>query len=84
MADQRVFGDDAIIYGSLREAQAIVDKYPVKCTVRVHYDPDNPGTAVLEPGRIGQVLNALVPGVVCLGLGSYVAWSVIALLMVQQ
>ena len=77
----RVFGDEAIAYGSPEKAQAIIDGYPPQREVQVYYDPTNPETAVLLPGRIGSVLNALVAGVVCLVLGLLTTWMVVAVAM---
>lgn len=37
-------------YSNYQYAQAIADQYPVGQPVEVHYDPDNPDKAVLEPG----------------------------------
>jgi hypothetical protein len=41
------FGGD--VAGSRDFAQAIADRYPAGHQVIVHFDPDNPGVAVLEP-----------------------------------
>ena len=36
------------------DAEAILARYPDGGPVEVHYDPDEPGTAVLEPGPAGR------------------------------
>lgn len=45
------FGENS--YGSEREAQAILNRYPVGQVVVVFYDPAQPEKAVLEPGVSG-------------------------------
>jgi hypothetical protein len=39
--------------GEIAEAEAVVKRYPLGAAVRVHYDPDDPRQAVLEPGTAG-------------------------------
>lgn len=52
--DQR-YQDDTVSFGEYgsgnpKHAQEIVDRYPVGQAVTVYYDPEQPKTAVLEPG----------------------------------
>jgi hypothetical protein len=64
---------DRIAYASRRissrsDAREIADRYPVGEQVRVHYDPDDPYTAVLEPGASsGAYIAAVVAGAFMLG-----------------
>ncbi len=83
-ANHRVFGDEAVAYGSSGRAEAIIGDYPPDKTVEVYYDPTDPENAVLIPGQIGMVLNALVAGGVCLAIGLLLAWGSIAVLMAQR
>ncbi len=78
-ATRRVFSDESIAYSSPERAAAVLDDYPSGRTVQVYYDPTNPRTAVLEPGRIGPVLSVLVAGVVCLVLTLFTTWMVLAI-----
>lgn len=42
---------------SVKRAQKVVDKYPRNLEVKVFYDPDNPGNALIETGfRFSSVL----------------------------
>ena len=77
-ANHRVFGDESVVYGTFSRAKAIVDDYPPERGVQVYYDPEDPKNAVLEPGKIDNVVMALVAGVVCLALGLLLAWASIA------
>jgi len=61
--------------GSPEGAQRISDEYPIGKTVVVHYNPDKPNDAVLEP-RYEKWLYLVVAGGllfvvigVCIGLG---------------
>ncbi len=83
-ANHRVFGDEAIAYGTSNRAEAIIGVYPPDKTVQVYYDPTDPGNAVLIPGQIGMVLNALVAGAICLAIGLLLGWVSIAVLMAQR
>lgn len=54
--DQRYAGDTVNFGqygGSYGHAEEIVNKYPVGESVQVYYDPNEPTTAVLEPGVSG-------------------------------
>ncbi|NNC88515.1 MAG: DUF3592 domain-containing protein [Akkermansiaceae bacterium] len=55
------------------QAEEVVDRYPVGKDVEVHYDPGDPGTAVLEIGTNRSVGVQLGLGALCLGLGSLLA-----------
>ncbi len=83
-ANHRVFGDESVAYTISSRAEAIVNNYPQEREVQVYYDPATPGNAVLEPGKIGTVLTALVAGVVCLTIGLLLAWASIAVVMAQR
>ncbi len=83
-ANHRVFGDEAIAYGTSNRAEAIIDDYPAECAVQVYYDPTDPGNAVLLPGRTGAVLNALVAGAVCLGVSLFISWADVLLVMAPR
>jgi Protein of unknown function (DUF3592) len=37
--------------GPQREAQSILDRYPMGSAVKVYYDPANPAFGILQPGR---------------------------------
>lgn len=44
-------------------AQAVLARYPLLASVTVYYDPDDPATAVLEPGTsFGSITPLLVGG----------------------
>ncbi len=83
-ANHRVFGDESISYGSQSKAEAIIADYPPEQVVQVYYDPANPATAALLPGRIGAVMSALVAGVICLAIGLLLAWASVAVVLAQQ
>lgn len=60
-------------YGGEVQAQAQIARYPVGATVPVHYDPDNPSTAVLEAAEVGGARNILGGGIfVLLGISAFV------------
>ncbi|MDR3466012.1 MAG: DUF3592 domain-containing protein [Xanthobacteraceae bacterium] len=59
------------IYGGPEQPQAIAAAYPVGKRVQVFYDPNEPSTAVLEPGNPQGSLVQLVFGLV-FGLGGLV------------
>ena len=44
----------------LIDVQAIVDRYPAGATVPVHYNPDDPGEAVLEVRRPSRLTPLIV------------------------
>jgi hypothetical protein len=53
---------------SRSDAREITDRYPVGKQVQLHYDPDDPYTAVLEPGAsTGAYIAVAVAGVLMLG-----------------
>lgn len=68
-ADKVRFGE--VNSSSSRPAYRTVEKYPVGTQVTVSYDPDDPGTAVLEPGfKAGNFLLLGIGGLFTLiGLG---------------
>jgi len=51
-------------------ALKLVRRYAVGATVIVHYDPDDPGEAVLEPGVTGYILSGLFFGFVFALIGT--------------
>ena len=51
------------------DASRIVDEYPVRRTVTVHYSPDDPNDAVLEPGIGGFAIITLIAGPIILVFG---------------
>jgi len=60
------FGENS--YGSKRQAQAILDRYPNGQRIAVFYDPTQPDRAVLEPGVSGGSYIVLAIGVLFVGL----------------
>mgnify|MGYP002713055034 CR=1 FL=1 len=54
------------------DVQLVLDKYPLGKEVQVYYDPNNPETAVLEPGvssqNYDQLTTAFCSGFVILGV----------------
>lgn len=56
------------LHESEAEARAVVDRYPVGSHVQVFFDPDDPGTAVLESGAELESYVILFAGV---------TWSVV-------
>ncbi len=80
-ANHRVFGDESIAYASENKAQAAIADYSPERAVQVYYDPANPETAVLLPGRTGSVLAAIVAGVICLAIGLLFASASVALVL---
>lgn len=58
VGDRITFGD----FGStdLAGRRALAERYAEAAAVTVHYDPDAPGDAVLEPGPVA--FNLLMPG----------------------
>ncbi len=83
-ANHLVFGDQAVAYASSSRAEAIVNDYPPERDVQVYYDPVSPGNAVLEPGKLGAVVRALVAGVVCFALGLLLAWASIVIAVAHR
>jgi hypothetical protein len=62
----------------LEARRAVAERYPVAAAVTVHYDPDAPEDAVLEPGPVA--FNLLMP---CLGL-VFLAGSVFIVRQARQ
>jgi hypothetical protein len=63
--DQIAFG--GVSSSSKSKAQAYLERYIVEDPVTVHYDPDNPKLAVLEPRASGKNLLYLVVSAIFLG-----------------
>jgi len=55
----------------LESATTTVNRYPQGAEVKVHYDPKDPATAVLDPGTGPTPALALLAGVGCFG---YAFW----------
>lgn len=53
-------------------ATLVINRYPVNAAVTVAYDPDDPGTSVLEPGASPASFLVAGFGVAVLALGLYV------------
>jgi hypothetical protein len=62
VAERARFGDH-IGLGWSAPARRIVGRYPKGARVRVHYDPDKPADAVLEPGMTAYFVGEFVIGV---------------------
>lgn len=54
------FGVEQFGYAVLQMAQKHIELYTVGALVPVHYDPDDPTVAVLEPGESGGMRNLFV------------------------
>lgn len=68
VASRARFGD-RISLGWARPALRLLQKYPVGREVTVHYDPEKPGAAVLEPEMSGFVLGGISLGLTFVMLG---------------
>jgi hypothetical protein len=65
---------------NLSEAQSYIDNYPIGSTVTVHYNPNDPGDAVLETqfdpmGYLGTIIGIVL---VCVGA------AILALLILKR
>ncbi len=49
VSSQIAFGADG--YGSQREAEQTLGRYPIRSAVNVYYDPTDPSFAIMQPGR---------------------------------
>jgi hypothetical protein len=68
------------VFGTYNEARRVVERYPRGQPVTVYYDPDDPATAVLEPGGDWtRWLHRIVLGTFFTAMGSIMvgvaAWS---------
>lgn len=61
--------------GTRDKAQRQVNKYPVGKTISVHYDPNEPEFAVLEPGRTGYIYLPFILGAVFATIGLCVLFA---------
>jgi hypothetical protein len=61
--------------GGQGRIETILDRYPVGKQVTVHFDPDNPTTAILEPEVYSPFFMPLVFGVLFLLGGLLVLWQ---------
>jgi hypothetical protein len=71
-ARQMSFGEYAS--GSREDAQRVVEKYAVGSRVLVHYRPDAPDQAVLEPGTQGAPWFFAILGIAFMAVGVLLAW----------
>ncbi|MGE5559096.1 MAG: DUF3592 domain-containing protein [Bacillota bacterium] len=61
---------------SEKEARQKAQKYPYGKKVKVYYNPQNPGMAVLEPGESGRMLAPIFLGIACLFAGlTVILWN---------
>jgi len=67
---QRVGHSISVIssYSSRGKAEAVLGRYPVGTVVAVHYDPESPGSSLLEPGAGSDAVMILAAAVGCLVL----------------
>lgn len=65
--DRVAFGEYAT--GEAADAEAVAARYPAGASVQIHYDPEVPGQAVLEPGTAGLPWFFLGLGAVFLAVG---------------
>jgi hypothetical protein len=78
----RVWAGEAV-FGTSDEAHRVVERYRPRQAVTVYYDPDDPATAVLEPGGnwtrwlhmvvIGTMLTAM--GFAMVGIAAWGWWT---------
>jgi Protein of unknown function (DUF3592) len=61
-------------YSDRADAEAALAKFPNGQIVTVHYDPDNPSNAVLEPEARQGTVAPLVVAVLMTGAGSLFFW----------
>ncbi|MDD3296429.1 MAG: DUF3592 domain-containing protein [Candidatus Omnitrophica bacterium] len=54
---------------SRSDAQKVVDKYPQGKEIAVYYNPANPGSAMLEPGKIGGIFIPFIVGAMFIVVG---------------
>jgi hypothetical protein len=64
---------DVIQFGGIplspkKEAQRIVEQYPIGREITVYFNPNKPAQAVLEPGKIDWVTAVIGVGCVVIGL----------------
>ncbi len=67
-AGTRLYWSDGIKASAPGNARKIVAKYPVGQEVTVYYQPDDPATALLEPGAIK---GAVMSGVFAVAFGAF-------------
>ncbi len=65
--DNIIYRSERVSFGDYRSsspahAREVVDNYPVGASVRVYFDPENPATAVLEPGTMGGLWIPFLTG----------------------
>jgi len=57
-------------WGDINEAQQLVEKYPAGKNVTIHYNPESPSEAVLEPGTApSSMMNFMTCGATLIPLG---------------
>lgn len=80
--DRVWFGDDYSVSNAFASAfRAAVRRYPVGKAVKVHYDPDEPGDSVLEPGPTWSGSVFYFIGLVLMTLGSLILVSALGTLL---
>jgi hypothetical protein len=57
--------------GNVREAEAMIARYPVGSAVKVYYNPGKPGEAVLDPASKGGVRLLLFVAVAFVVIGGF-------------
>ena len=65
----RLYVGRPVFSGNPRVAASIIAKYPLNVQVSVHYNPDNPAEAMLEPSNFANANLALGVAVGFCGLG---------------
>ena len=75
------YESDRVSFGSYSSsdsdhAETILARYPVGASVTVHYDPEDPAEAVLEPGYAGGHTIIFIVGGTFVAVGSLLFWFI--------